>query len=230
MQRSSNFRGPSLVLLAVVHILIFVANLVAVAVLRHGAPYVNPFAHGPVIRSFFADNPRAVEVGSFFLFGSAVPLGIFTATIVSRLRHLGIRAAGTTISLLGGFGAAAFVALSGCVMWAVAQPGATESVAVVQSLYFLSFLFGGMAYAVTFGLLVAGVTITGYFSRLLPKWLAVFGMVIAIAGELSSLSLVIPVANFLIPITRYLGFIWLVIVALQLSQRKTVPQAQAAAS
>ena len=49
MKSNSAFRGPSLLLLAVVHVVVFVANLVAAAALRHGAPYVNPFASGDAI-------------------------------------------------------------------------------------------------------------------------------------------------------------------------------------
>jgi hypothetical protein len=219
MKRLPNFRGPSLTLLAIAHILIFVANLVAVATLRHGAPYVNPFAEGEVIRAFFAANARAVQIGSFFLFGSSVPFGIFAATVVSRMKYLGVCAAGATIALFGGFSAAGLLALSGCFGWVLSQPNVIASIPLVQSLYFLSFLFGGMAYAVTFGLLVAGVTVTCYLSHLLPRWLAAYGMLVAIVGELSSLSLVFPWANYLIPITRYLGFIWMVITAVRLTRQ-----------
>src|SRR6266571_5985836 len=97
-----HFRGPSLILLAIVHVLLFAAGLVAAAALRHGASYVTPFAPAEQLRSFFAQNPTAVRVSSFFLFGSAVPFGIFAVTVVSRLRFLGVRAAGTNIALLGG--------------------------------------------------------------------------------------------------------------------------------
>jgi hypothetical protein len=218
MKRPSGFRGPSLTLLAIVHISIFVANLIVVATLRHGAPYVNPFAQGEIVRAFFAANARAVQAGSFFLFGSAVPFGIFTATIVSRLKYMGVRAAGTNIALFGGFSAAGALALSGCFGWVLSQPNVVNSIPLVQALCFLSFLFGGMAYAVTFGLLVAGVTVTCYLSHLLPRWLAAFGMLVALAGELSSLSLVFPWANSLIPIARYLGFIWMLIAAVRLSK------------
>jgi hypothetical protein len=230
MKPYSGFRGPSLLLLAVVHILIFVANLVAVATLRHGAPYVNPFASGAIVSSFFAANPRAVQIGSFFLFGSAVPLGIFAATIVSQMKYLGVRAAGTTIALFGGFGAACLVALSGSFGWVLSQQNVATSIPLVQALYFLSFLFGGAAYAVTFGLLVAGVTITCYLSHLLPRSLAVFGMLVAIAGELAALSLVLPSANYLIPITRYLGFIWMLLVSVRLSRKTSALPDRAAVS
>jgi hypothetical protein len=223
MKRYTDFRGPSLPLLAVAHILIFVANLVAVATLRHGAPYVNPFAQGDIVRSFFATNGRAVQIGSFFLFGSAVPFGIFAATIVSRMRFLGVRAAGSNIALFGGFSAAGMLALSGCFGWVLSQPNVATSIPLVQSLFFLSFLFGGAAYATAFGLLAAGVTVTCYLSHLLPRWLGVFGMLVAIAGEFASLSLVLPWANYLIPITRYLGFIWMLLAAVRLTRDNNAP-------
>lgn len=216
MKLNSEFRGPSLLVVAILHILVFAANLIVVAMLRHGAPFVNPFADGDTVRGFFAANPRAVEIGSFFLFGSAVPMGIFAATVYRRMTHLGIRAAGTAIALFGGLGAASALVLSGCFGWVLSRSGVCASVPLVQALYFLSFLLGGAAYAVSFGLLAAGVTVTCYLSKCLPLWLAVFGMVVAVSGEFASLSLVFSLPNYLIPITRYLGFIWMVAVAIQL--------------
>src|SRR5579863_9675651 len=96
------FRGPSLTFLAAAHILIFLGGLVAAATLRKGPGYVNPFAPAEAVRLCVAQSPLAMRLGGFFLFGSAVPLGIFAVTVVSRLRHLGVRAAGTNIALLGG--------------------------------------------------------------------------------------------------------------------------------
>ena len=45
-------------------------------------------------------------------------------------------------------------------------------------------------------------------------------MVVAFAGELSSLSLVTYPANYLIPVTRYIGFIWMLAVAISLSRNR----------
>src|SRR5215469_6803966 len=137
------FRGPSLVLLATVHILIFAAGLAAVAALRHGAPYINPFAAGDVVRVFFAQNPAAVRIGSFFLFGSAVPFGLFAVTAVGRMRYLGVRAAGTNIALFGGLTGAGAVALSGLFGWVLSLPDVVASASTAKAVYFLSFLFGG---------------------------------------------------------------------------------------
>ena len=220
MKSIPRFRGPSLILLAIVHIVIFVSNLVAAAALRHGAPYVNPFAPAGVVSAFFVVNPSAVRISSFLLFGSAVPFGIFAVTLVSKLRFLGVRAAGTNIALLGGLTAANKLMFSGALGWVLSLPEIAVQAPVAKTIFFLSFLFGGVAYAVGFGLLAAGVSVTSYFTGLLPRWLVVLGMVVALAGELSSLSLITFPANYLIPATRYLGFIWMLAVAVSLTRNR----------
>ena len=223
-QAIPRFRGPSLILLATVHILLFVAGLVAAATLRHGAPYVTPFAPAEELRSFLAQSPTAVRVSNFFLFGSAVPFGIFAVTTVSRLRFMGVRAAGTNIALLGGLIATIALILSGSAGWILSVPEVSASAQVVKAISFLNFLFGGVVYAVGFGLFAAGVSVTSYFMRLLPRWMVALGILVAITGELSSFSLIAYPANFFIPITRYLGLIWMLSVAVALTKNRKVAQ------
>jgi hypothetical protein len=223
MKQYPRFRGPSLILLAVVHILIFVAGIVAVAMLRHGALYVNPYAPAEAIRAFLAQNPPAVRIGNFLLFGSAVPFGIFAVTIVSRLRYLGIRAAGTNIAMLGGLIATVALIFSGLFGWVLSLPEVTASAPAAKGISFLSFLFGGATYAIGFGLLAAGVSVTSFFTRTLPRWLVILGMLVAVTGELSWLSLLAYPANFFIPITRYIGFIWMLLAAIKLTQSRPAP-------
>jgi len=224
MKSTPRFRGPSLILLVTVHILIFVAGLVAAATLRHGAPYVPPFAPAEEVRLFFAQSPTAVRVSNFFLFASAVPFGIFAVTIVSRLRFMGVRAAGTNIALLGGLTATIALILSGTTGWVLSVPEVSASAQVVKAFFYLCFLFGGTVYSVGFGLLAAGVSVTSYFMKLLPRWMVMLGMLVAITGELSSLSLIAYPANFFIPITRYVGLIWMVSVAVALTKKRTLAQ------
>ena len=232
MKQYPRFRGPSLILLAVVHILIFVAGLVAVAMVRHGAPYINPFAPADAIEAFLLQNPAAVRIGNFTLFGSAVPFGIFAVTVVSRLRYLGIRAAGTNIALLGGLIATIALIVSGLSGWILSLPDVVASAPVAKAINFVSFLFGGAAYAVGFGLLAAGVSVTSFFARTLPRWLVALGMLVAIAGELSWLSLVAYPANVFIPVTRYVGFVWMLLAAIMLARSRrpvSLPHAAEAA-
>ena len=224
-EATPQFRGPSLILLATVHIVIFAAGLVAGATLRHGAPFVTPFAPAEDVRLFFAQNPTAVRVSNFFLFGSAVPFGIFAVTIVSRLHFLRVRAAGTNIALFGGLAAAIALFLSGLAGWVLSVPEVTTSAPVVKAIVFLNFLFGGVFYAVGFGLLAAGVSVTSYFMRILPQWLVALGMLVALTGELSSLSLIAYPANFFIPITRFVGYIWMLLAAIALTRTRKIAEA-----
>jgi hypothetical protein len=212
--------GPPLLLLALVHVLLFAASLVAGALLRHGSAYVNPYAAAEVVRDFFAQNPTAVRVSGFFLFSSAVPLGLFAATVVSRLRFLGVRAAGVYIALFGGFAASGALAISGLFGWVLSVPEVSASVPAVRAIYFLIFLFGGTGFAVGFGLLAAGVSVTSHFACLLRPWVIGLGILIAAAGELSPLSLLAYPATFLIPITRFAGFVWLLAVAAMLPRKR----------
>lgn len=137
MKLMSRFRGPSLIPLATVHILLFATGLATAAALRHGAPYVTPFATADALRSFFAQSPAAVRVSSFFLFGSAVPFGIFAVTIVSRLRFMGVHAAGTNIALLGGLTATIALLLSGIVGWILSVPEVLSSAPVIKAIRLL---------------------------------------------------------------------------------------------
>jgi hypothetical protein len=62
-----------------------------------------------------------------------------------------------------------------------------------------------------FGLLMAGVSVTAGFMKLLPRWVVGLGIVLALVGELSWLSMLIPWAGILIPLARWPGFVWLVV-------------------
>jgi hypothetical protein len=79
-----------------------------------------------------------------------------------------------------------------------------------------------------FGLLVAGVSVIAAFWKLLPKWLVVFGLLLAFVGELNWFSMVIPRADILIPLARWPGFIWLIAAGFKLPDsinRKPMPAA-----
>lgn len=207
--------GPPLLLLALVHLGLFIAALVLGPMSR--APgFGNPYGPAEAAREFFANNPEAIRVGAFFFFGSAILLGLFTATIVSRLRFLGVRAAGSYIALYGGLAAASALSISPLSSWVLSVPEVSSSLAATRVLHFLTFLFGGVGFAAGFGILAAGVSVTSYFMRLLPRWLVWFGLVIAAAGELSTLSLIAYPATLAIPITRFGGFIWMIAVGISL--------------
>jgi hypothetical protein len=221
-ERYVSHAGPGLLPLALTYTGLFAASLLSGALLHRGSAFVSPYGAAEAVRLFFATNAEAVRVSAFFFFGSCVPLGIFAATAVSRLQFLGVRAAGSSIALLGGFATAGMIAISGLLSWVLSVAEVSESMPLTKALYFLSFLFGGVGFAVSFGLFAAGVSVTSYFYRLLPRWLVWFGLVIAVVGELSTFSLLFYPATFTIPMTRFGGLVWLIAVAIKLPKSRPV--------
>jgi len=203
-------QGPPAGWLAVIYMILFLAGLYPVTVFG-GRPYFPPpGASLNAITAFFQSRSSAVLWCAFLQFGAAVPLAIFTATIASQLRFLGIRAAGVNIALFGGFATAVNIILSASLLWTMSYPGITQDTALTQALYRFSFAVGGPGFSVPFGLLLAGIAVTAGLGRLLPKWLALTGLLIALAGELSWFEIISPKLLFLIPLTRFPGFLWLI--------------------
>jgi hypothetical protein len=209
-------RGPSLILLSATYLVLFVAGVVIATRLAGGQPYVSPFASDVVILEFFRMHADAVRFQAFIVFASAIPLGIYAATVSSRLRFLGIRAAGPTIALFGGFGASIILVLSGMAQWVLSQHNISASSAATLSWQDFAFMTGGPGYACLLGLLIAGVAVPSFFLRLLPRWVCYWGIGLGLAGQLSLLSLLSPHAVYFVPITRFLGFGWLIVCGFKL--------------
>jgi hypothetical protein len=207
---TNRHRGPHAGLVATIFVILFLAGLYPVTMFG-GAPYFpGPWESADTVATFFRLRPLAASLCALFHFGAAVALGIFTATVVSQLRFLGARVAGTYIALFGGFATASNMFGSSSLLWVMAHPGIAQDVTVVHALFYLQYIFGGPGFSVPFGLLIAGVCIPSAIMKLLPKWLTFFGIFLAVCGELSWLNLVFPKMLFLIPLTRFPGFIWLI--------------------
>jgi hypothetical protein len=224
--RGPRHPSPNLGMLAVVYTTLFCAGLYPVMGIGGGAHFPRPWESGQAIAAYFQLHSKAALLGAFLHFGSAVPLGIFTATIVSRLRFLGVRAAGATIALYGGFAASFAVASGSIVLWVMTRPGVADNVSLTQALYALDFGLDGMGYAVPLALLMAGVSVTGLLYRLAPKWIAILGLVVAVFGVLSWFSMEFAPAMFFIPLTRFPGFVWMIAIgfAMPKAARSSGPQ------
>jgi hypothetical protein len=203
-------KGPPPGIVATVFVLLFMAGLYPVTVFNGIPRFPGPDEPIGVIAAFFTQRPSAVLLCAALQFGAAVPLGIFTASAVSRLRLLGVRAAGTDIALFGGFLTAFNMMASASVLWATTYPEVARSEAVLQFAYRISFALGGPGFSVPFGLLIAGIAVTAGFARLLPKWLVISGLIIAAIGVLSWFDILAPEALPLIPLTRFPGFLWVI--------------------
>lgn len=164
--------------------------------------------------------------GSFFELGSAIPLGVFVATVVSRLRFLRVRAAGELIALTGGIGAMGMLLLSSLAIWSLTRPGVASAASAVPILKTLSFAAGGPGFVAPLGLFVAGVSIAAGLHRLIPRWLMWLGIVVSVACELATLTLLFWNAVCFIPVGRFIGILWMIGVAATLPSTIAIDRSQ----
>lgn len=228
VNRTIRHAGPHLGALAIVYTVLFIAGLCAVS--AFGAPFgvKQPWWPGPweapgVMVSYFSTHQSSVLLCIFLQFGAIIPLGIFAATAVSRLQFLGVKAAGATIALFGGFMTVFDSAAAGFIAWGMIHSGVVQDLTITPALNYISYAFGGPGFSIPMGLLIAGICIPALFMKLLPKWLVVFGLILAVAGELSWFNLVFPQVLFLIPLVRFPGFIWLIATGFKLPKAITRP-------
>lgn len=226
---SRRYSGPHLGAVAVVYVLMKVASVIPVS--AFGIPFgVRPpffpslLAPTDKVAAYFAAHAAAVSLCAFLQFGSAIPFGIFTAGIVTRMRTFGIDVAGLRIALFGGIMAAIDEAVSGAIIWVMGHPLIAQVPALTQSFHYLAVVFGGPGFTMPQGLLMAGISIPAGFTKRLSKTMVVFGLILAVIGELSWFSMVSPRAGILIPLARWPGFIWLIIAGFQLSKRSPVTE------
>lgn len=209
--------GPSLLALTLVYVALMIAGGSNVKVAFQ-------VPHDPAIAAaYVAQHSSAIRWGSFLEFGSAIPLGIFMAVSTSRLRFLGIRAAGEQIAVLGGIAAPLMLTGSALATWSLTRPGVAAASGAVTALQSIGFDGGGPGFAVFLGLFVAGVSVSAGLSKLIPRWLMALGIVVAAAGELSSLTLVNFTAGYFIPVARFLSIVWMFALSFKLpdSRRST---------
>jgi hypothetical protein len=199
--------GPPLIVPAVA----FAALTIAAVAVAAGVP--RPDDPAAEVVSYIGAHATAMRWSAFLFLGSSVPLAIWSATAYRRLRALGITAPGGAIALVGGTLAAGFTALSGLVTWASSRAPGDE--AVVGVLRDLAFVAGGPAFGGFFGLLLAGVSVPMLLMGV-QRWLAVAGLVLAAAGELSTLTLLSVDLAALIALARFGGILWLLATSLLL--------------
>lgn len=219
-------RGPHPGMLALLYTVLFCVGLYPVTALYKSPYWPGPWEPASVIVPYFQNYGARVLFCIVLQFGAMVCLGLFTATVVSRLHFLGARAAGTHIALFGGFLVVADAFAGSMATWTLLRPEVLIHPIAVFALNQFSFAFGGPGFSVPMGLLIAGISVTTAFMRLLPKWLIVFGLVLAVAGELSWLNLAFPKLLFLIPLVRFPGFVWLILAGFLLPSRRQAPNAQ----
>ena len=122
MSASTARRGPQGGPPPLAPALAYGALLIAAVAVWIGAPQAGASAASTL--SYAQTHTGQMHAEAVLVFGAALPLAIWAATIYQRLRTLGVNAPGTVIGLAGGILAAASLAVSGLVthvLYAVAE-------------------------------------------------------------------------------------------------------------
>jgi hypothetical protein len=177
---------------------------------------LKPWTSDSAQLDFFQHHVDAAHASAFFTLGAAVPLAVATAVATSRLRTLGLDVPGRIIAQIGGTVASALLAFAGLSTLALTQNRVADSPAVVRAFGALTFAAGGPGYVVFAGLLVAGISVAGLIGRVLPPWLGWGGLAVALISELAALSVLFDGADFLLPMGRFGGLLWLIAIGVRL--------------
>ncbi|MCU1577102.1 MAG: hypothetical protein JWP70_1806 [Leifsonia sp.] len=211
--------GPPLPPIAIATVALFMASLMLPIILTGGSTYPSPYSDEATIVGYFRSNPGPVLFTALLQFAASLPLVIYAATASVRLNRLGVRAPGVTIGLVGGVLASSSMALSALLNWTLTRPEILQNVGSVRLVHDLAFIIGGPGFIVPSGLLIAGIAVPALLARLLPRWLAWAGLVIAALAMLATLSVAIPELSILLPIVRFPSLAWIVLTAFQLPVR-----------
>ncbi len=178
----------------------YVALTIAYVVTNRNTP--QPTASAAEVLQYGQTHPTAIMLGAVLLAAATAPLVWSAAVLQRRLR--------TAIPLIGGVSAGAALIASAVFGWLGAS---ATGAARARDLADLAFMSGGVAFAVTFAVLIAGVTAAGMRTGTLPRAVTWTGLAIAVAGLLAVFTPMAAGFGYLLPVVRFGGLIWLVSVA-----------------
>jgi hypothetical protein len=211
--------GSALIYAAVGAVAPFMLSLL-VGLVVAGRVYASPFASADTLHGYFAEHHTMVQVVAFLQFGSAIGLAVLSCLLWSKLGELAPAATGARAAVaVGGGVAASFLALNALIQWVLSHPEVNAQPPLVKALSYLLWTLGGAGHTAWLGLLLAGASLVGLRLRLLPRWLAVAGLVVTGLAELSLLALITTRAVMFIPLGRFPALLWLVVASVLLSRR-----------
>ena len=185
-----------------------------------------PDTPGREVLRYVRDHGTAINLGAFLLLVTAVllvPVAAVLARLVRRGQGRDQGAAAATV-LAGGLLASGALASSAALTWTLGRLPEAAPADLARALADLSFLAGGVGYAVSFALLAAGACLAARASGLLPRACATTGLVVAAAGLAAPLTLLALDFGYLLPVVRFGGTAWLVWAACALVRsRPTAP-------
>jgi len=214
--RGARYSGPNLLLLTLIYLGLLIAGGSKLS-----AAVAMPHDSAERALAYMTLHGRTIQLGAFFELISAIPLGMFVATTVSRMRFLGMSASEESIAFLGGISATLLLMLAALTNWSLTRPGIPEAAGAAAALRAVSFAAAGPGFVVMLGFFVAGVSITAGLHRNLPRWLMWLGIVVGLACELASLTVLDFRAGYFIPAGRFGSIVWMICLSLTLPRSIT---------
>jgi hypothetical protein len=123
--------------------------------------------------------------------------------------------AGVAIARAGGTAAAVLLAVCGLCTWVLGQ---VDDANTARAFALLGYATGGVGHVVMLGLLLGGLSLPMLLGRLGPRPLAVVGLVLFAVAELCALALAVEPAQYLQPVARFGGLLWLLATAFVLGR------------
>jgi hypothetical protein len=214
------YRGPHPGITAIVYIVLFMSSITLFPLLAGGSRFPSPFGDIKDFQQLLLQYPDALKVNALLQLAAAIPLGIFTASVVARLRSSGMQVAGVSIAFFGGCSASLLISISGLFSWILCQKGIADNMDIVRMLRLGSFGAGGIAHIAALGLLMAGISVPCLIGKLTRPWIPWLGLVLALLAELSVFSFVFEQVFFLLPVVRFGSYIWMVNTGFALMRNK----------
>lgn len=217
LTRTSAQRRDFGALSGVLYVMFFVASLVIAGALGPSG-VVTPYSSDAEVQAYRLKDPAALE-DLFRVLGllqglSALALLAFVPWLTAFVRRHGSGARAGAVRALATV-AGALLLLSASTSWVLAQVGSKAELSTYRAISDLSFITGAGPAVAALGLAIFLVVATGRAGRALPGWVAWSGMVVGVASVLSMSSLVAEGGSVLIPVGRFLGFVWLAVVSVR---------------
>lgn len=182
-----------------------------------------PNAAAADVLTYDTTHVGALTLLGTLLFASSIPLAIWAATAYRQLRLLGVAAPGPLMGFAGALLAAGSIAASGLLTWTAAQSTDLGDPGIARTLATTAFAAGGAGFVVPLGLLIAGIAVPTLILGLLPRPVAWAGLIISVLAMLSTLTLLTPVLDPLLPIGRFGALLWIITAAVLLPRNRTQP-------
>ncbi|WP_101381030.1 hypothetical protein [Kitasatospora sp. GP30] len=206
----------------VLYVLFFVASLVMGGVTAPSGPIATPYSSDQVARTFLSADPsalhRSLQLTGLLQMLSALALLAFVPVLADFVSRHGSSARAGLVRTAG-VASGVLLVVSSAGGWILSMVNSLGDLAVSRTLMDLTFITGAAPAIGTLGLVLWQVSRTALAARALPAWIGWAGSVLAVASVLSLLSLVAEPATLLIPVGRYLGFVWFLAVSLLLWRR-----------